>query len=72
MVRPAVAAAGHNRGTPFIPEFIQPRHDPAAGHADLSGQRRKQLPCWLSSPERGANGFADGRRGGLAARRLTW
>ena len=42
MLRPAVAAAGHNRGIPFIPEFIQPRHDPAAGHADLSGQRRKQ------------------------------
>ena len=30
--------------------------------------RKDELPCWLSSPERGEIGAAEGRRGGLAAR----
>ena len=42
MVCPAVAADGHNRVIPLMPEFIEPRQDPAAKDATLSGERQKQ------------------------------
>ena len=42
MVCPAVVADGHNRVIPLMAEFIQPRHDRAAGDTALSGSRQKQ------------------------------
>ena len=42
MVCPAVVADGHNRVISLMPEFVKPRHDPAAHDTELTGQRQKQ------------------------------
>ena len=42
MIGPAIVADGHNRVIPLMPEFIEPRQDPAAEDTELTGERRKQ------------------------------
>ena len=58
MVRPAVAADGCNRVVPLMPEFIRPRHDPAARDTELSGQRQKQ-DCERNAAKRWIGKHAD-------------
>lgn len=42
MLAAAVVADGHSRVLPLMPEFVQPRNDPAASQPDLPEKQRKQ------------------------------